>query len=168
MGNGIAVQVILPLTLFTIMLGVGMSLRLSEFSLFWRQPVTVVVGVLSQLLLLPLLGFAVVMLFKLSPVLSVGVMVLTFSPGGATSNMITYLSRGDTALSVCLTAVSGLITPFSMPILTALSISYWMGEQAAIDFPVLLTMIKLMVISVLPALLGALIHHYKPEFCLRI
>lgn len=168
MEHGIAVQLVLPLALFTIMLGVGMSLRVSEFSLLWRQPNVVFVGVLSQLLLLPLLGFVVVSAFDLPAALAVGIMVLTFAPGGATSNMITYLSRGDTALSVCLTAISGLITPISMPILTALAVSYWMGEQAAIEFPIVLTMVKLMVISVLPALLGALVHHRWPAFCLRI
>lgn len=168
MENGIAIQVVLPLALFTIMLGVGMSLRVSEFSLLWRKPAVVLVGVLSQLLLLPLLGWVVVLCFQLPPVLAVGVMILTFAPGGATSNMITYLSRGDTALSVCLTAVSGLITPFTMPILTVLTVSYWMGEEAAIEFPVMITMVKLLLISLLPALLGTLIHHRWPAFCGRI
>lgn len=165
MGSGIIIQAVLPLALFTIMLGVGMSLKLPDFRLFWQQPWVVLVGVASQLFLLPLLGVVVVSLFELPAVLAVGIMVLTFAPGGATSNMITYLSRGDTTLSVCLTAVSGLITPFTMPLLTVFAVSYWMGEQAAIDFPVGVTMLKLIVISVLPALLGALINHFWPAFC---
>jgi len=167
MGNGIIIQVVLPLALFTIMFGVGMSLKLSEFKLFWQQPSVVLFGVALQLLLLPLLGLFVVYLFQLSAVLSVGIMVLTFAPGGATSNMITYLARGDTALSVCLTAVSGLITPLTMPILTVAAISFWMGEKAAFDFPIIETMLKLLVISVLPAILGASVQHYWPSFCCK-
>lgn len=168
MENGIVVQLILPLTLFTIMLGVGMSLRIQEFKLFWQQPSLVFIGVAVQLILLPLLGLAIVKMFQLSPVLAVGVMIVTFAPGGATSNMLTYLARGDTALSVCLTAVSGLITPFTMPVLTVLVMGYFMGESKIIEFPVFLTVIKLIVMSVIPVVIGVCIQRYWPEFCRRI
>lgn len=161
-------QLILPLALMVIMLGVGMSLRLSNFSLVLKQPIVIMVGLLLQLGLLPLLGLAVVLWFQLPATLAVGVMILTFAPGGATSNMITFLSRGDTALSVCLTAIGGIITPFTLPLLTMLAIEYGFGESSNIVFPVLPTMIKLLAVGVLPVLIGVLIHHYWPQFCLRI
>lgn len=161
-------QLILPLALMVIMLGVGMSLRLSNFSLVLKQPVVIIVGLLLQLGLLPLLGLAVVLWFQLPATLAVGVMILTFAPGGATSNMITFLSRGDTALSVCLTSIGGVITPFTLPLLTMLAIEYGFGESSNIVFPVLPTMIKLLAVGVLPVLIGVLIHHYWPQFCLRI
>lgn len=167
MGSGSAIQIILPLALFTIMLGVGMSLRLREFSALWLQPKAVLLALSAQLILLPVLGFIVVTLFQLPAALAVGIMILTFAPGGATSNMITFLSRGDTALSVCLTGITGLITPLTMPLLTLLAIGYWMGEQASFEFPILATMLKLLFVAVLPALLGALIQHRWPQFCQR-
>ena len=161
-------QLILPLALMVIMLGVGMSLRLSNFSLVLKQPMVVIIGLLLQLGLLPLLGLAVVLWFQLPATLAVGVMILTFAPGGATSNMITFLSRGDTALSVCLTTIGGLITPFTLPLLTVLALEYGFGEASTIVFPVLPTMVKLLAVGVFPVLLGVLIHHYLPQFCLRI
>ncbi|WP_286237691.1 bile acid:sodium symporter family protein [Neptuniibacter halophilus] len=165
MGSGAVTQWVLPLALFTIMLGVGMTLKLSEFRLLLRQPGVVMAALLVQLLLLPCLGFAVVNLLQLPAALAVGIMILTFAPGGASSNMITLLARGDTALSVCLTALSGLITPFTMPLLTGMALAYWMGQEAALDFPVAEAMLKLFLIALLPALLGTLINARWPGFC---
>ena len=128
MSSSVISQVILPLALFMIMLGVGMSLRLADFRLLISKPKVVVVGLVLQLILLPCLGLLVVTLFNLPAALAVGIMILTFAPGGATSNMITYLSRGDTALSVCLTGICGLITPLTMPLLTAMALSFWMEQ----------------------------------------
>lgn len=162
------VPLILPLALFFIMLGVGMSLRLSDFKSVLQQPLAVVLGVSCQLLLLPLLGVATVWLFQLPATLAVGIMILTFAPGGATSNMITYLARGDTALSVCMTGITGLITPFSIPLLSLMAISLLMQESYAIAFPVAETIVKLLLISLLPAILGALINQKWPQFCQRI
>lgn len=162
------VPMILPLALFFIMLGVGMSLRLSDFKSVLQQPLAVVLGVSCQLLLLPLLGVATVWLFQLPATLAVGIMILTFAPGGATSNMITYLARGDTALSVCMTGITGLITPFSIPLLSLMAISLLMQESYAIAFPVAETIVKLLLISLLPAILGALINQKWPQFCQRI
>ena len=168
MGSEVITQVVLPLALFFIMLGVGLSLHVSQFTSLWQQPRSVFAGVMLQMLLLPALGVAVVTLFQLPAALAVGIMVLTFAPGGATSNMITYLSRGDTALSVSLTALSGLLTPFTMPLLTVFALNYWLGESVAINFPVIEATIKLFVIAVLPAVLGIAINHHWPAFCRKI
>ncbi|MFY0675869.1 MAG: bile acid:sodium symporter family protein [Neptuniibacter sp.] len=165
MEGSLVTQVVLPLALFLIMLGVGMSLKIADFQFLLRQPKAVLIGVLAQLFVLPLLGALIVMLFSLPAPLAVGIMVLTFAPGGATSNMITYLCRGDTALSICLTGITGLITPFTMPFMTLLAISVLMGEKQAMAFPVAVTVLKLLVISVLPAILGILINRKWPEFC---
>ncbi|MGB0203660.1 MAG: bile acid:sodium symporter family protein [Neptuniibacter sp.] len=167
MEGSIVTQVVLPLALFLIMLGVGMSLKPSDFLLLLRQPKAVVLGVLAQLFILPLLGALIVVLFSLPAALAVGIMVLTFAPGGATSNMITYLCRGDTALSVCLTGITGLITPFTMPFMTLVAISLILGQEQALAFPVGVTILKLLVISVLPAILGILIYRKWPGFCER-
>lgn len=168
MASGMIPQIVLPMALFMIMLGVGMSMRFNEFSAIWHQPRAVLSGLLAQLLLLPALGWLVVSLLKLPPELAVGIMILTFAPGGATSNMITLLARGDTALSVSLTAISGLITPFTLPVLTGLALAYWMGDKAAISFPVLETIMKLLLVALVPAVIGAMINHRWPSLCKRL
>lgn len=160
-------QILLPLSLFLIMLGVGMSLELRAFSLLWRTPLIVLAAVAVQLLLLPIIGFLVVTAFQLPAVLAIGIFILTLAPGGATSNMITYICRGDTALSVCITAIVGLITPFTMPLFTMFALQYWFAEQTHVELPVVATVLKLFMIAVVPVLLGALIHHKWPMFCQR-
>ncbi|MGH1460900.1 MAG: bile acid:sodium symporter family protein [Neptuniibacter sp.] len=160
-------QIVLPLALFSIMLGVGMSLKLADFRILFHEPKAVFLGVTAQLILLPILGVITVFVFDLPSAIAIGIMVLTFAPGGATSNMITYLCRGDTALSVCLTGVTGLITPFTMPLLTLLTIDVVLGEQQAMIFPVAETIFKLLIIALFPVILGAVINHKWPGFCLR-
>ncbi|MDF2182880.1 hypothetical protein P2G53_12635 [Neptuniibacter sp. CAU 1671] len=161
-------QIVLPAALFLIMLGVGMSVELKAFQATLRQPAILLSGVLLQLFALPVLGLLVIVLFQLSPLLACGLMILTFAPGGATSNMITYLAKGDTALSICLTAIAGLITPVTLPLFSAIAIGYWLGDNNAINFPVLPTMLKLAFIAILPALIGSALRHLYPVVCDRL
>jgi len=147
-------QIFLPTALAIIMLAVGLSLSIRDFAQVLREPKTLVLGMLAQMLLLPLLGLLVVSLFQLPPVLAVGIMILTFAPGGATSNAITLLARGDAALSVSLTALVTLLTPFTIPLLTALSLQYWFQTTAVIEFPIMESILKMVVITLLPVLLG--------------
>ena len=168
MQTSLMTQWLLPLALFVIMLGVGMTLRVDDFRRVFRAPAAVLAGLFGQLLLLPVLGLLLVTLMQLPPLLAVGLMVLTFAPGGATSNMLTLLSRGDTALSVSLTAVSSLITPFTLPLLTLLTLSYWQGETVLPAFPVQASILKLMLVTLLPVLLGMLICARSPDFSHKI
>jgi len=161
-------QWILPMALFVIMLGVGMTLRADDFRRVLRAPGAVLTGLLAQLLLLPCLGLLLVSLLQLPPLLAVGLMVLTFAPGGATSNMLTLLSRGDTALSVSLTAITSLITPFSLPLLTLLALNHWQGELVLPEFPVLESVLKLLLITLVPVLLGMLLSAHSPNFSRRV
>lgn len=168
MENSVVTQVVLPAALFVIMLGVGMTLSLHDFRRIWAQKRIVTLGVAMQLLLLPVLGFIVVTLFRLPAELAVGLMILTFAPGGATSNMITYLARGDTALSVSMTACVSMIAPFTLPVLTAVALVHWFGQSQALAFPVLETIAKLVVMTIFPAALGVALHHRWPHFCTRL
>lgn len=161
-------QIVLPAALFLIMLGVGMSVELKAFQATMRRPCVLAAGVSLQLFGLPLLGLLVITLFQLSPLLACGLMILTFAPGGATSNMITYLAKGDTALSICLTAIAGLITPLTLPLFSAAAIGYWLGESSPFEFPVIPTMMKLAFISILPALAGSALRYYYPRLCGRL
>jgi bile acid:Na+ symporter, BASS family len=161
-------RVVLPVALFVIMLGMGLSLVPDDFRRVLRFPKAVLIGVLSQMLLLPLLGFAIVKLMQLErPELAVGLVVLTLCPGGTTSNMLTYLSRGDVALSITLTAVVSLITPFTIPILTAIALTELMGNAKFISLPIGSTIAVLLAITLLPVLIGMAVRRKWPALSNR-
>jgi len=163
MSNGVLLGVVLPAALFIIMLGMGMTLMPADFGRVFTLPKAVFIGLMGQMLLVPLLAFGVVSLFQMPPELAIGLMVLSFAPGGATSNMMTFLSRGDVALSITLTAFASIITPFSMPLLTQLSLDYWLGASQPIELPIAQTMLRLFVITVVPVSIGMWLHQTKPE-----
>jgi BASS family bile acid:Na+ symporter len=156
---------VLPAALFTIMLGMGLSLKVDDFRRVLKFPKAVAIGVLCQMLLLPLCGYAIIKLIPLdTPALAVGLMVLTFCPGGTTSNMLTYLSRGDVALSISLTAVVSLVTPFTIPIFTAMAMDDLMGSSQSIDLPLGKTIAALLLITVIPVGVGMGLHKKWPAF----
>lgn len=161
-------QWFLPLALFAIMLTVGLSLRGQDFSRVVKQPRVILLGLLLQLLLLPLLGVLVVLVFQLPPLPAVGLLILTLAPGGATSNAITLLARGDAALSVSLTAVTSLITPFTLPLGTALLLNLWLGDQNELAFPVFKAIGQMLLITLLPVGLGMLLRWRWPQQAQRL
>jgi BASS family bile acid:Na+ symporter len=163
MSNGVLLGVVLPAALFIIMLGMGMTLMPADFGRVFTLPKAVLIGLMGQMLLVPLLAFGVVSLFQMPPELAIGLMVLSFAPGGATSNMMTFLSRGDVALSITLTAFASIITPFSMPLLTQWSLDYWLGASQPVELPIAQTMLRLFVITVVPVSIGMWLHRTKPE-----
>ena len=146
--------IILPASLFIIMFGMGLSLRIADFTHVLKQPKPVLVGLSAQMVALPIIAFAVAIVFKLPPELAVGLMIISFAPGGATSNMFTNIAKGDVALSISLTAVVSLITPFLLPLLTLLSMNYFMGNGEAFELPLLKTVMQLLIISVVPVIIG--------------
>ncbi|MEH6503671.1 MAG: bile acid:sodium symporter family protein [Cycloclasticus sp.] len=149
--------VILPASLFIIMLGMGLSLRRTDFARVLTQPKAAVVGLSAQLIALPLIAFLLATVFKLAPELAVGLMIISFAPGGATSNMFTNLAKGDVALSISLTAVVSLITPFTLPVFTLFAINHFIGPAEAFELPLLKTIVQLLLITVIPVLIGMFI-----------
>lgn len=150
---------ILPLALFLVMFGIGLSLKVDNFQRLGRRPLSVIVGSCLQLVVLPVLGFGLVTLLQLPAVYAAGIMILTFAPGGATSNLISYLCRADLALSVSLTTLASILTPFTIPLFSYWTVVYWLGQETSVDFPILLTIAKLLLISLMPVLLGMWAHH---------
>jgi len=150
--------VILPVSLFIIMLGMGLSLRLADFSAVVQQPKAALIGLSAQLVGLPVIAFLVAVVFALPPELAVGLMIIAFAPGGVTSNVFTNLAKGDVALSISLTAVVSLVVSFTIPLLTLLSMNYFMGQGQAFELPLLKTVIQLLVITVVPVAIGMSIH----------
>ncbi len=160
--------VFLPIALIIIMLGMGLTLKIEDFTRVFSYPKAVVIGLLNQLVLLPLVGFGIVWLFPLSPEYAVGIMLIALCPGGATSNLISHLAKADLALSVTLTAVSSVITVLTIPILLSFSIEYFMGETTTIVIPFLSTILKVMIVTVIPIGAGMLINAKFPNFAGKV
>lgn len=159
MEQNIVTKLILPLALFIVMLGMGLSLVPGDFRRVLEKPRAVVVGLTGQLLLLPLIALGTIQVFNLPPEFAVGLMVLAFSPGGSTSNAITYLVRGDLALSITLTAVTSMITPLTIPLATAWAMHRYLGEAATVQLPLGQTIALLVAITLVPVSLGMFVRN---------
>ncbi len=146
-------QVLLPLGLGLILFTMGLSLTLADFRRVLEAPWAVSVGLVGQIVLMPLLGLAFLFAWPQAPVIAVGFMLLLACPGGPTSNFLTYLARGDTALSVTLTAISSLIGAITVPIVVNVGILL-VGEGSTRELPLGNTVLRLFLTTTLPVLLG--------------
>lgn len=158
-------SLLLPAALIFIMFGMGMSLTPADFKRVILSPKAKLVGLFCQLIGLPLLAFGIALALRLPGDLAVGLMLIAACPGGPTSNIITHLSRGDTALSVSLTAASSLVTVFSIPIVVGTSIRYFLGDTATLVLPFWKTVLQLVVVTILPVLLGMWANAARPVLC---
>lgn len=153
----------LPVALGVIMFGLGLSLTIGDFARIAKQPKAVIIALVCQLVLLPALCFGLVLLFRLPPVLAVGMLLLAASPGGTTANLYSHLFRGDIALNISLTAVNSVISVFTLPLIVNLSIAYFGPESGTlgIDFGEAL---KVFAIVLLPVALGMFVRRMWPRF----
>lgn len=163
MQANILTEIFLPVALGIIMLGMGLSLTLEDFKRIALFPKATFVGLFSQLVLLPVIAFLMLKVISLPPELAVGVMLLAFCPGGATSNLLSNLARADVALSITLTAISSMITVFTIPFFINLSMEYFIGEGKYVELPVLKTMLQIVVITIIPVSIGMLLRWKSPE-----
>ena len=162
-------QIFLPISLVIIMFGMGLSLVTDDFVRLFAYPKAVLIGLCNQLLFLPLIGFAIIVLFDLNPTMAIGVMILSLCPGGPTSNLISQVSRGNIGLSVTLTALASLITVFTIPILLSKAIAYFTGDtDVVIQLPILETMLQILVITVIPISIGMMIRKRREAFALSM
>lgn len=155
-------SVVIPICLFLIMMGMGLTLVTNDFKRVLKYPKAVGIGLTNQLILLPIIGFALANIMPLRPEYAVGVMLLVLCPGGTTSNLFTYLAKGDVALSVTMTAIASVITVFTIPIVLSFSLIYFMGSGSAFELPVLKTVLTLVVLTIIPISIGMLIKRYAP------
>ncbi len=158
-------DIMLPLSLAIIMLGMGLSLVPADFKRVFLFPKAAAIGITNQIILLPIIGFLLVWLFGLkSPELAVGILILAACPGGPTSNLISHISKGDTALSITLTAISSLIAVITIPLIVNLALRIFLQQGEYIPLPVFDTIIKLTMITLLPVSIGMLIRAKAQKF----
>lgn len=168
MESSILTELFLPLALAVIMFGMGLSLTLSDFKRILIYPKAVLLGLLNQIVLLPVVAFFIAKGLGLSPELAVGLMILAACPGGATSNLITHLAKGDTALSITLTAFSSMITVLTIPFVVNFSIGYFIpgGEEQQLE--ILGTVISVLVITIIPVAIGMLVLKKVPALAKKL
>ncbi len=124
----------IPWLLGIVMLGMGMTLTLGDFREIIHHPLAVIIGVVSQFVIMPLIAYALAKLFALPPAIAVGVILVGACPGGTASNVMTYLARGNTALSVACTSVSTLLAPILTPVVFYLLASEWLEVSMSAMF----------------------------------
>jgi BASS family bile acid:Na+ symporter len=162
-------KVFLPLSLAIIMLGMGMTLIVSDFTRILKKPKDILIGLTNQLILLPIIGFSLAIAFNLSPVMAVGLMILATCPGGPTSNLITQVCRGNIALSVTLTAITSILSVLTIPFILSYALEYFGTDtNVTIKLPILDTILQIMVITIIPISIGMLIRRFKIKFAKRL
>ena len=168
MSGEVLKQVALPVALFAVLFGMGLSLVPEDFRRVLRHPKAKLVGLTCQLVMLPVIAFALALLFRLPGELAVGLMVIAACPGGATSNVITNLSKGDTALSVTLTAISSMVCVFTIPWIVGWSMEWFMDGSAAVQLPFWKTLGQLTAVTILPIVCGMALRGARPTLAQRL
>ena len=160
-----ALQVVRPTVinylLGVVMFGMGLTLNLHDFKIVFSRPKDVIVGCLAQFTIMPLLAWTLARVFALDEALTLGVVLVGCCPGGTASNVITYLAKGDLALSVGMTGVSTLLAPFMTPLLT------WALAGKSVNVDVAGMLLSILWVVILPIVIGLLVKWIWPRFTER-
>ena len=144
--------------LMIVMFGMGLTLKLEDFKVLFTRPKDIVIGAIAQFTIMPLLAFLLSLAFRLPPELAIGVILVGTCPGGISSNVITYLAKGDVPLSVGMTSVSTILAPLATPLLTLL----YAGEK--IDVNAMSMFISILQVVIAPIVLGFVINKFFHKF----
>lgn len=167
MQAGLLTTVMLPLALGIIMFGLGLHLRVADFTRVVRMPKPVLLGLATQMLVLPPIAFALCLIFGLPPPLAVGLMLLAASPGGATANVFSHLAKGDVALNITLTAINSLLILVTLPLIVQWSMAYFLGADAYVPPPVQ-KIVEVGAIILVPVAFGMLLRARATTFADRL
>ena len=161
MQSNVLTAVLLPVALGIIMLGLGLSLTLDDFKRVVVYPRAVLVGLVCQMLILPVLCFGIAHGTGLPPELAVGLMLLAASPGGATANLFSHLAKGDVALNITLTAVNSVLSLFTMPLIVNFALERFMGQGKVIPLQ-FDKVVQVFAIVLVPVAVGMAVNAAKP------
>lgn len=160
--------ILLPIALAIIMFAVGLTLTLADFARIFAQPRAIAVGLLAQIMVVPLLAFLIAFAMQLPPDLAMGLMLLAACPGGASAGFITHLAGGKTALSISLTAITSVVALISTPLVVNYSFLHFTGSAAATDLPVAKMVRGVFLITTVPVALGLALRYYRPALTSRL
>ena len=161
-------DVILPLALAFIMFTLGLGLSITDFSNVFKKPKNFLVGLVSQLIFLPIVGLVLVIIWPLPIEIAIGIMLIAAAPGGVTSNILTFFAKGDVALSVSLTAVMSLFSAVSVPIVLAISIGLIGDSSLPESISLTGIALSMFLIVTLPVLLGMGVRSFLNSLTLKI
>lgn len=161
-------SIILAVAIMIIMMGMGLSLTLADFRRIFTNRKPVLLGLVNQIIFLPLVALALVALFQPPAFIAVGMILLAACPGGSSSNLVALLARGDLALSVSLTAVNSVITIVTIPFWVDYAYSAFLSETAQMSSPTADIFKTLIVVLAIPLSIGMLIRNRLPEFAYRM
>lgn len=152
--------IVLPI-LTVLMFDLGLTLELKDFVLVIKRKKAMLAGMIGQLIFLPLIAWAVAMLMNLSPLMTIGLVLVASCPGGSSSNVFSMLAKGDVALSVSLTAVSSIVTLFTLPLIMQFVTSS-VGEATGISLPIGNLLVQNLLTMLLPIVLGIVLRRFRP------
>lgn len=153
----------LPIALFIIMIGMGLSLTAGDFKQIHQRPKATVVGTALQLVAVPLLGFAIAWAIG-GGITGAGIVLIACMPGGTTANILTYMAKGNLALSLTLTVLASVLTVLTIPAYMDVALEIYVGKGESLSLPFAKTLLTMLVIVIIPVLIGMLIRRKKPEF----
>ena len=156
-----AIWIVLPI-LTLLMFDLGLSLRVEDFGIVFRQPGPLAVALFGQIVLLPAIALGLASVFHLPPVFFIGLILIACCPGGSSSNVFSKLAGGDVALSVTLTAISSIITLFTIPVIMSWATDL-VGESVGISLPVGNLIKQNLLLMLLPVVLGLILHDAWPD-----
>jgi bile acid:Na+ symporter, BASS family len=162
------IDILVSLVTAMIMFSVGLSLTISDFRNIFLFPKAISIGLVSQMLVLPVIAFIITYFSPISNEFKIGLIILSASPGGATSGIITYLLKGNIALSISLTAINSFLTLFSIPLIVNAALIFYSGNHVEIRLPFLDTIIQIFMVTILPAAIGIAFRKYYEKFSLKI
>lgn len=159
---------LLPASLAFIMFSLGLGLTPPDFVRIVRQPRALLVGVLCHFILLPLACFAMIKFAGFTGAFAVGFMILAACPTGSTSNLLTYIARGDVALALSFTAVASVLTIFTLPVIVSFSLQHFAGMSQTVSAPVSAMMAQIFVMLGLPVAMGMIVRYGWPVWAIHL
>jgi len=160
---GIDLSQVGGIALMLIMVTMGFTLKLADFKRLLLAPKPIVIGLVAQLILLPVVAFSLVTIFQPSLPIAMGIIILACCPSGATSNFFSHLAGGNVAISVSLTAISGVIVIFTIPLLVNFAIGLFDKPGPKVFLPVLPSMLRIFTLILAPVIIGMVFRHWKPK-----
>jgi BASS family bile acid:Na+ symporter len=162
------IDLLVSTVLATIMFGVGLSINFNDLRQISRSPRAFILGLVSQMILLPLIVFTIVSFTDLPPAVKVGFVILSACPGGTTSGFVTVLFKGNVALSVSLISVNSLITLITIPLLVNLALTIFTGRHSPFELPLIQTFLQIFFVTLLPAFSGVLLRFFREKLADKI
>ena len=161
-------DLLLPGALAFIMLSLGLTLELADFRRVFTRPRAIAAGLLGQVVLLPVIAFATALAFRLPPELAAGLMILAACPGGVSAGLVTQLARGETALSISLTAITSVAAVVTAPVIVGFALGHFTGGGQAAELSLGKLVRGIFLLTTIPVVLGMALRHVRRTLVLRL